>query len=211
MKNLAKVKVMLPKAVERKIDDLLAFDARLLDAGTARELLRLMPGLVDMRHAWRAHYQRYGCLACPKTDPTIAIAARLRRRGSPWAEIYEIIGVDRAATTRAERKPFEYMVRYKLARLDNPPRGRTHDTTANPLVSHNYHSAAGLCDKCCARLRRRLSKFKRKMHAGHDAKELTDALTRQFDVAQVLLNGNDAADFAIGSDLRDSRSRRSRT
>lgn len=189
MNKLAKVEVMMSKPVARKIDELLVFDARCVDDNMRREILRLLPQLIDLRHAWRALFRRYGCMACKPADPTVTIAARLRRRGSTWAEIYEIIGVDRAATTRAERRPFEYMVRHKLARLDNPPRGRTHDTTANPLLSHNYHYAAGLCDKCYARHRRRLSNTLRKMHKGRNPAGETAALTKRFDLAQMLLGG----------------------
>lgn len=194
MNKLTKVKAMSPMVVERKVDDLLVFDARFVDTDMRRELLRLLPQLIHMRYAWRAHFRRYGCFACPKTDPTIAIAARLRRRGSTWAEIYEIIGVDRAATTRAERKLFEYPVRRKLALLDDPPRGRSWDTTASPLRGHTYHYGGGICDKCYRRIRRRLSKILRKRHEGHNPAELAtfkEALTLKHSAAQRLLNGGE--------------------
>ncbi len=199
MTKLAKVKVMLPRGAERKVDELLVFDARCVDVGTRQELLRLLPQLVHLRRAWRAHFTEHGCIACPKPDPTVAIAARLRRRRSRWAEIYELIGIDRATSTRAERKSFENSVRRNLAHSDTPVR----------KPSHRY-GAGGFCDLCYMRLRRELVKTLRKMHEGRNADEETAALSQRFDVAQWLL-GADDEDFAIGSDLSDSRLRRSRT
>jgi hypothetical protein len=177
MTKLAKVEVMLPRSAERKLDELLLFDARCVDAGSRQELLRLLPGLVHIRRAWRAHYTQHGCLACTKPDPTIAIAARLRRRGSSWAEIYEITGA--IATTRAERKRFEGAVCWKLVHLDAPTRER----------SHRY-GAGGFCDRCYLRLRRELAGTLRKMHENRNADEETAALTRRFDLAQWLLGGD---------------------
>jgi hypothetical protein len=186
MTTLAKVEVMLPKPVERKIDELLVFDARCIDAATAHELLRLVPALAHIRHAWRAHYRRYGCLACPKPDPIPVIAARLRRRGMPWALIYEAIGIDHATTTLEERKSFKALIRRTIPHLDDVPRHHL-----NGHNSHSCHSAGGYCVKCYLRLRRRLSKELRKMHAGRDTRKEIAALSQRFDLAQWLLNGDD--------------------
>jgi hypothetical protein len=174
--KLAKLEVMLPRPAERKIDDALVFDSRGVDAGTRQELLRLLPQLVHLSRGWRAHYLKHGCFACPKPDMTVAIAARLRRRGSTWAEIYEITG--KVATTRAERKRFGQAVRWRLAHLDTPARER----------SHRY-GAGGLCDLCYLRLRRELAKAIGKMHENRDAVAETAALTQRFDLAQWLLGG----------------------
>jgi hypothetical protein len=179
MTRLAKVEVMLPRAAERKLDELLVFDARGVDVDTRQELLRLLPRLVHLRRAWQAHFREHGCLSCPKPDPTVPIAARLLRRGSSWAEIYEITGAE--FTTRAERKRFVNAVHWKLAHLDAPTR----------TPSHRY-GAGGFCDRCYLRLRRELAKAIRKMHEGRDAAEETAALTQRFDVAQWLLHGDDA-------------------
>jgi hypothetical protein len=176
MTKLAKVEVMLPRAAERKIDSLLVFDARCVDVGTRQELLRLLPGLVHIRRGWRAHFLKQGCLACQKPDPTVAIAARLRRRGSTWTEIYEVTAFN--ATNHAERNRFENAVRWKLAHPEAP--------TRNP--SHRY-GAGGFCDRCYMRLRRELVKALRKMHEGRDAAAETAALTQRFDLAQWLLAG----------------------
>jgi len=174
MTKLAKVEVMLPRSAERKIDELLVFDARCLDVGTRQELLRLLPQLVHLRRAWTAYFLEHGCLGCPKSEPAVAIAARLRRRGSSWAEIYEIIAP--GATSRAERKRFENAVRWKLAHLDAPAR----------KASQRY-GAGGFCDRCYSRLRRELAKALCKMHEGRNTIEETAALTQRFDMAQWLL------------------------
>jgi hypothetical protein len=184
MNNLAKLEIVMPGKVAQKLDALLVFDGHMTDSGTRRQLLQILPSFIRLRYAWRAHYRKYGCLACPKPDPTIAIAARLRLRRFAWAEIYKIVGIDRAATTRIERKHFEQHVRWRLAHLDEPGRigNQKHE---------RCHLAGGFCDKCYARLSRRLSETLRTMHEGRDAKEETAGLTRKFDVARFLLNGGD--------------------
>jgi hypothetical protein len=62
--KIEKVKTALPATVEEVIENLFLFDCRQLDASTARELLRLVPELLQMRRAWRAHFAEYGCLTC---------------------------------------------------------------------------------------------------------------------------------------------------
>ncbi|MBZ5723024.1 MAG: hypothetical protein LAO03_22010 [Acidobacteriia bacterium] len=184
MAKLAKLEITLSRAAEQKVNELLVFDARCTDIRTRQELLRLLPGLVHISRSWRAHFLQQGCLACHKPNPTVAIAARLRRRGSTWAEIYEITAATFA--TRAERKRFESAVRWKLAHLDIPTR----------KPSHRY-GAGGFCDRCYLRLRRELAKALRKMQEGRDTAEEIAALSLRFSAAQRLLNGDDA-DFAIG-------------
>ncbi len=178
MTKLAKIEVMLPRAAEQRVDELLVFDARCVDVGDRQELLRLFPRLVYLSRAWRERFLERGCIACPKTDPTIAIAARLRRRGMTWTEVYETVGV--VAATRAERNRFEGAVRWKLAHLDTPER----------KPSYRY-GAGGFCDRCYLRLRRELAKTIRKMHEGRDAVAESAALTQRFDLAQWLLNRDD--------------------
>lgn len=178
MTKLAKVEVMLPRAAEQKVDELLVFDARCVDVSTRQELLRFMPRLVHLRRAWRAHFSTHGCLACPKPDPTVEIAARLRGRGMSWPEIYQI--TEATATTRVDRKRFEGAVRWKLAHLG----------AANRKPSHRY-GAGGFCDRCYLRLRRELANAIRKMHEGRDAAAESAALTQRFDLAQWLLNEDD--------------------
>jgi len=62
--KIERVKTALPVTVAEVIENLLLFDCRQLDASTARELLRLIPELLQMRRAWRAHFAEYGCLTC---------------------------------------------------------------------------------------------------------------------------------------------------
>jgi hypothetical protein len=62
--KLAMVKAVLPATVEEGFENLLLFDCRQIDASTARELVRLVPELLRMRRAWRAHFAEYGCLTC---------------------------------------------------------------------------------------------------------------------------------------------------
>jgi hypothetical protein len=123
---------------------------------------------------------------CPKAYPTIPIAARVRRRGLAWAAIYEIVGINRAATTLEERKSFKKLIRRTIPHLNNAPR-----YYLNSHNSRSCHSAAGFCDKCYLRLRRRLSKTLRQIDEGRDTKKDIAALSQRFDVAQWLLNSDE--------------------
>jgi hypothetical protein len=180
--KLSRIKVAKPESPEQAIESLLIFDARCLDWDTQQELLRILPQLVHFRRAWRAEYMECGCAGCPKRDPTVAIAARLRRRGSSWTEIYAITAVN--ATSRAQRKQFENAVRWKLAHLDVPMRE----------PSHGY-GAGGLCGRCYGRIYARMLKRYRKVMAGRDIPAelamFTEALTLKFSTAQRLLNGDE--------------------
>jgi hypothetical protein len=183
--KLAKVEVMLPRPAERRIDDALIFDSRGLDVGTRQELLRLLPQLMHLSRANRAIYQKHGCRECPKPDPTVTIAARLRRGGMSWSEVYETVGV--LAATRAERKKFEQAVRWKLAHLETPKRKHWPG-----------YGAGGLCMNCYLRRRRELAK-ELGVHARtigqrleeRDAAAETAALTQRHDLAQWLLGGEE--------------------
>lgn len=172
MRN-ATVEMMLPGEMERKLDELLVFDARCIDAQTKRELLRLFPKLTHLRRAWREHFEKYGCLGCRDPQPMIAVATKLRQRGMGWKEIYDITHVQ--AASFVERKNFVAAVRRKLKRLDEVAR--------NPLTRYG---AGGLCDCCYQRLRRELRQTVSQMHEGRDAAEETAALTKRLDVAQWL-------------------------
>jgi len=181
MRNLARVEVLLPNESSLKIDDLLVFDAHCLDAETRRQLLRLFPKLVQVSRAWRAHHSKNGCIGCRKQDPTITIAARLRRRGMPWRDIYEVVGLDRSRSIipLSEQERFENSVRWRMKHFDVPEK----------KPSPRY-AVGGFCDNCYMRLRKELLKTVRAFHAGRDAAEETAALTRKFDMAQWLLNGD---------------------
>jgi hypothetical protein len=179
MQKLAKVQIMAPNLAAEKVDDLLVFDAVCLDVQSRQELLRLMPKLVHIRTARKDIFRERGC-DCSKPDPTIAIAARLRRQGMCWEKIYEAMGLAPRCMTREERKSFEQAVRWKWAHLDAPER--------RPSLRYG---AGGMCDRCYLRLRRELAKRLRKMHEGRDADSETRALSLKFDVAQWLLGQDD--------------------
>lgn len=53
---------------EQALESLLIFDARCLDRETQQELLLLLPALVHIRRAWKAHYLEYGCVSCHKKN-----------------------------------------------------------------------------------------------------------------------------------------------
>jgi hypothetical protein len=63
-RKLDSIQVAKPESPERAIESLLIFDARCLDMATRQELLRLLPGLVHVRRAWRAEYMECGCSSC---------------------------------------------------------------------------------------------------------------------------------------------------
>jgi len=94
---------LLLSAPERRIDDLLVFDASFVDPATRYELQRIVPQLVHIRRARKAHFQEHGCLICRVSDSTVAgIARKLHRRGLGWAEICAITGS--IGLTTAERR-----------------------------------------------------------------------------------------------------------
>ena len=64
LKKLAAVKVAPPESIERRIEDLFIFDARMLDRDTRQELVRLVPGLTRIRRAWKTYFAVFGCVSC---------------------------------------------------------------------------------------------------------------------------------------------------
>jgi hypothetical protein len=191
MEKLAKVEVVIPPQVAQILDDLLVFDARCLTGETSQQLIRLLPKLAFVRRAWRNLYRKYGCTGCPKPDPSIAIAARLRRGGVSWADIYRILGADAAASTLAERKSFKALVKRKMRDLHNEPRQQLRD-----FHSKNCHTAGGFCDKCQNRYRRRLRKEYANVVEGKELSEerVVAALSQRYDVAQWLLNNDEGSE-----------------
>jgi len=123
LKRLDKVKTIIPASIERRIEDLLIFDARILDIATRKELVRLVPGLHAIRLAWKAHFAMYGCVSC-------------------------------------HRKKVGY-------------------------------ASGGLCDRCLHRTLYRMKTCLRKIDAGRSTPEEIGELTRKFDAAQRLFNGED--------------------
>lgn len=183
MPPLVKAEVMLPDGTALRLDDLLVFDSRCVDVEMRQELLRLFPRLVHLRRAWRVHFTKHGCLSCARgsdrADSIFTIAARLRRRGLSWSEVYELVGMK--AKSHAAQKNFRGIVNRKAAHFDDP----------TPEPSYRY-GAGGFCDRCYLRIRRELASTIRKMHAGRDAAEEAAALTRRFDVARWLLGSEES-------------------
>lgn len=64
--KLAKVAVVTPDSLAHAIEQLLIFDSRILDSDTARELVKIVPQLLIMRRAWKAHFVEYGCISCKR-------------------------------------------------------------------------------------------------------------------------------------------------
>jgi len=65
MFKLAKVETVRGQVGDaRGLDELLVFDARMLDVTTRQKLLLLMPQLVHVRRAWKVIFLRRGCIAC---------------------------------------------------------------------------------------------------------------------------------------------------
>jgi hypothetical protein len=64
LKKLNNVKTAIPESIERRIEALFIFDARMLDSATRQELVRLLPELFSIRQAWKAHFAMYGCISC---------------------------------------------------------------------------------------------------------------------------------------------------
>jgi hypothetical protein len=64
--KLAKITVAAPDSLAQALEQLLIFDSRMLDAETARELVKIIPQLLIMRRAWKAHFVEYGCIACKR-------------------------------------------------------------------------------------------------------------------------------------------------
>lgn len=180
MNRLVKVEVVNQAEAALKLDDLLLFEAAFLDVTTRQELLRLLPRLVHVRRARQKIFHVRGCLTCQKPDPTVAIAARLRRKGQGWSEIYELVGLDHDSMSRDKRKQFEVAVRRKMTQPNVPER--------KPSARYG---AGGMCDCCYARARRAISAEVRKMHQGRDTKTEIADLSRRFDLAQFLLGNGD--------------------
>ena len=121
--KLAGVKVLAPESLAQAIEQLVIFDSRFADAETCRELVKIMPQLLIMRRAWRAHYAEYGCISCHK-----------------------------------KRAPYQ---------------------------------CGGLCVRCQGRLIQRMLNCFRNVGAGRDLNEELSSISRKYDAAQKLLNGDD--------------------
>jgi hypothetical protein len=66
--KLGSLQTSVPDSPQSVIEELIIFDARSLDRPTRQELLRLIPGLVHVRRAWRAEFAENGCVHCRRKD-----------------------------------------------------------------------------------------------------------------------------------------------
>ena len=173
---------VLPESPVELLETLLIFDGRSLERDTQQELLRILPQLIHVRRAWKAHYLEHGCISCPKADERFAIAARMRLRGSNWEEVFEIVAPN--VHTRHEQKRFQASVYWKLEH----PKDRTERNT-------NTYGSGGFCVACQARIFMRMRNRYRKAMQGRDLTQelaaLKDALALKYNAAQRLFNGDD--------------------
>lgn len=173
---------VLAESPAEMLETLLIFDARSLERATQQDLLRLLPQLIHVRRAWKAHYLDYGCPSCRKADERVAIAARMRLAGFNWSEVFDIVAPN--LHTGRDQKCFENAVRWKL---DHPKQR----TERHPSA----YGAGGFCNACVARILGRMRKRYRKLMAGRDLRaemaKFTDALCLRYNAAQRLFNGED--------------------
>jgi len=73
LRKLDNIQVLKPESSEQAMENLMIFDARGLDRDTQHELIRILPQLVHIRRAWKAHYLENGCVSCHK-----------KNRGATW-------------------------------------------------------------------------------------------------------------------------------
>ena len=172
---------ILPESPVEALEALLIFDARMLDRNTQQELLRILPQLVHIRRAWKAHFLEHGCLSCPKADERFAIAARMRLKGFDWQDVFEIVAPK--LRTPQERKAFRNAVYWKL---EHPHAGER---------KRNAYAAGGFCIACQGRIMQRMLKRYRMQMDGRDLPAelagFVEALSIRLNAAQRLFNGDD--------------------
>jgi hypothetical protein len=181
-RKLDSIVEVLPESPVEALEALLILDARALERDTQQELMRILPQIIHIRRAWKAHYLEYGCTSCRKADERFAIAARMRLGGFNWSEVFDIVAPN--IHTRHERKCFENAVRWKLSHPKQ--RAERHPSA---------YGAGGFCNACVARIFGRMRKRYRKLMVGRDlAQEFAtfkDALCLRYNAAQRLFNGDD--------------------
>jgi hypothetical protein len=165
--------------------DLLAFllEGRFLPAAVGRDLSRACPETVHVNRALKVLFRLYGCIHCPKDDPTVRIAAKLLQAGRPWKEIFHVCDV---LNTRVERKRFDGKVRWELERLESKKPALEPDTSE--------YGSAGFCRRCYRALSKKTRELMKQSRAlqGRNTVEETIALTLREDSAAHLLSCNEA-------------------
>jgi hypothetical protein len=66
------IEVVKPDSFEQAMEDLLIFDARMLDRKARQELLCLLPRLVHVGRFWAARFAEKGCLCCHRKKVSYA-------------------------------------------------------------------------------------------------------------------------------------------
>jgi len=175
------------------LEQLLIFDARMLDKDTQRELLRILPQLVHVRRAWKAHFLENGCVGCrvgEKPDPTYKIAANLRRAGMSWEQVFDALTLDAELTSR-DRELIRTGVSNRLKALAKRGGGPKREAQKESA----WYGAGGFCNTCQNRiLSRMLKRYRKSMEGRNPSEEIAkfkDALCLKYNAAQRLLNGKD--------------------
>lgn len=174
---------VLPESPVEQLETLVIFDARALERETQLKLLQLVPEMLQVRRAWKAHYLEHGCISCPKgPDEKIGIAARMRILRYPWSEIFALVTPN--IHTRREQKCFQSAVYWKL---EHPNERAERNSKA--------YGSGGLCNACQVRIFARMRKRYKKALEGRDVAQefatFKDALALRYNAAQRLFNSED--------------------
>lgn len=189
VQKLEKVPTVEPRSGVEAMQSLMVFDVRCLDRKTQQGLLRLLPGLVHIRRAWKAHFLEHGCLLCRngrRLDPTRHIAANLRLSGMSWPEIFKALTIDEELTER-DRKlictAVSAILRRRAKGVKHSKPGKSKEPT--------WYGSGGFCNACQRVVLQRMLKRYRQSVEGRDipaeVEAFKDALCRQYNAAQRLL------------------------
>jgi hypothetical protein len=175
------------------IEQLLILDARTLDRETQHELIRILPQLVHVRRAWKAHFLEHGCLLCQngrRLDPTRHIAANLRRAGMSWSEIFKALTIDAELTPRDCKlicTSVSAILRRRAKGIEHSKPGKSKEPTC--------YGSGGFCNDCQRTVLFRMRNRFRKVMQGRDTEAETAALIEglqlKYNAAQRLLCGED--------------------
>lgn len=189
---LATIPEIVPASPGDALAQLLIFDARMLDRQTQHELLRIIPELVHVRRAWKAHFLEYGCLQCRhgrRLDPTRQIAANLRQAGMPWAKVFKALAIDGELTPKDRR----LICSAVCAILRRRRAGIKHSRPGVSEAQPTWYGSGGLCQGCQQIILQRMLKRFRRVTEGRDFQAetaaLIEALQLKYTAAQRLLNG----------------------
>jgi hypothetical protein len=191
--KLAAVPMAAPESPGELMAQLFILDGRTLDRETQHELVRILPQLVHVRRAWKAHFLEHGCLLCQngrRLDPTRHIAANLRRMGMPWNQVFKALTIDAELTPR-DRKLIHTSVAAILRRRAKGIKRSKPGESKEPA----WYGSGGFCNACqVVVLQRMLKRFRKAMEGRNLPAELAtfkDTLCLRYNAAQRLFNGDD--------------------